>query len=187
MPVRMNFAATERTAVGRTVIAIVIVVVLIVAAAAGVYYYASRASTSSSSSSSSTSSVTSSGGVVNTLTMDDETWPAGNLNQLNSFAVIPYPDWLSYTVYQSLVTLNGTELYANGTIALEPMLAQSWNSSANGDNWTFFLQKGVTFSNGDPFNAYQVWGEMYGEYYLSGNTSGWAVGYNVFNMNTADF
>ncbi len=136
---------------------------------------------------SSTSSATSSGGVVSTLTMDDETWPAGNLNQLNSFAVIPYPDWLSYTVYQSLVTLNGTELYANGTIALEPMLAQSWNSSANGDNWTFFLQKGVTFSNGDPFNAYQVWGEMYGEYYLSGNTSGWAVGYNVFNMNTADF
>jgi peptide/nickel transport system substrate-binding protein len=85
------------------------------------------------------------------------------------------------------VTLNGTELYSNGTIALEPMLATSWNSSSNGDNWTFFLQKGVTFSNGDPFNAYQVWGEMYGEYYLSGNTSGWAVGYNVFNMNTADF
>jgi peptide/nickel transport system substrate-binding protein len=185
----MNLTATERTAVGRTVLAAVIVIVLIVAAAAGVYYYASRASTSSSAStiSSSSTSSTISSGTVKTLTIDDETWPAGDLNQLNSFAVIPYPDWLSYTVYQSLVTLNGTQLYSNGTIALEPMLASSWNSSTNGDSWTFFLQKGVTFSNGDPFNAYQVWGEMYGEYYLSGNSSGWAVGYNVFNMNTADF
>jgi ABC-type transport system substrate-binding protein len=85
------------------------------------------------------------------------------------------------------VTVNGNVLYANGTIKLLPMLATSWNSSADGKNWTFYLQKGVNFSNGDPFNAYQVWGELYGLYYLSGNSSGWAVGYNVFNMNTADF
>jgi ABC-type transport system substrate-binding protein len=85
------------------------------------------------------------------------------------------------------VTLNGTELYQNGTISVEPMLASSWNESASGTNWTFFLQKGVTFSNGDAFNAYQVWGQLYGFYYLSGNTSGWAVGYNVFNMNSSNF
>ncbi|MGA2665356.1 MAG: ABC transporter substrate-binding protein [Nitrososphaerales archaeon] len=190
----MNFAAAQRRAVGRTVIVVAVVVILILAVVAGVYYFASHTSTSSSTTSgtsstsgASSSSTSSSGGTVNTLTIDDETWPAGDLNQLNSFAVIPYPDWLSYTVYQSLVTLNGSELYQNGNIALEPMLAASWNESASGDTWTFFLQKGVTFSNGDPFNAYQVWGEMYGEYYLSGNTSGWAVGYNVFNMNTAGF
>ena len=85
-----------------------------------------------------------------------------------------YPNWLTYTVYQSLVTVNGSTLYGNGTIQVLPMLAKSWNSSAGGTTWTFFLQSGVTFSNGDPFNAYQVWGEMYGFYYLSGNTSGWA-------------
>jgi ABC-type transport system substrate-binding protein len=186
----MNLAATRRTAVGRTVIAVVIVVVLIVAAGAGVYYYASKATTAASTSSTSSTSgtgTTTSSGVINTLTVDDETWPNGNLNQLNAIGAIPYPNWLTYTVYQSLVTANGNVLYSNGTLKLEPMLASSWNSSSNGDNWTFFLQKGVNFSNGDPFNAYQVWGELYGFYYLSGNSSGWAVGYNVFNMNTADF
>jgi peptide/nickel transport system substrate-binding protein len=192
----MNLAATERKAVGRTAVAVIVVVVLVLAVAGGIAYYASKTTSTTTTSSSGTSTTSessgssttgTSGGVVGTLTIDDETWPAGDLNQLNQFAVIPYPDWLDYTVYQSLVTLNGTELYHNGTISLEPMLAKSWNESASGDTWTFFLQKGVDFSNGDPFNAYQVWGEMYGEYYLSGNTSGWAVGYNVFNMNDANF
>jgi ABC-type transport system substrate-binding protein len=182
----MNLAATERTAVGRTVIAAIIVVVLIVAAGAGVYYYASRASTTTTSSGA-TNSTTSTTGVVNTLLVDDETWPNGNLNQLNAIGAIPYPNWLDYSVYQSLVGVNGTTLYANGTLQLEPMLAASWNESSSGTNWTFQLQKGVDFSNGDPFNAYQVWAELYGFYYLSGNSSGWAVGYTVFNMNTADF
>jgi ABC-type transport system substrate-binding protein len=85
------------------------------------------------------------------------------------------------------VTVNGQILYANGTQKLLPMLASSWNSSASGDQWTFMLQKNVNFSNGDPFNAYQVWANFYGDYYLSANSSGWAVGYSVFNMNAATF
>ena len=193
----------------------VLVVIVLIAAVAAIYFYTSTAVTSSStsssissqtsstptsvSSSSSTSSVPSStsasstsgssstGGAVDTLTIDDETWPTGNLNQLNAIGAIPYPNWLSYTVYQSLVTVNGSTLYKNGTIQIEPMLAKSWNASASGTTWSFYLQPNVNFSNGDPLNAYQVWGEMYGFYYLSGNFSGWAVGYNVFNMSTADF
>jgi peptide/nickel transport system substrate-binding protein len=177
----------ERRAVGRTVVAAVIVIVLVVAAAAGVYYYTTLSKSSTTTSNSGGTTTTSSSGTINTLTIDDETWPTGNLNQLTAIGAIPYPNWLDYTVYQSLVTVNGAELYQNGTIQLEPMLASSWNESSSGTNWTFNLQKGVTFSNGDPFNAYQVWGELYGFYYLSGNNSGWAVGYNVFNMNTANF
>ncbi len=104
-----------------------------------------------------------------------------------AIGAIPYPNWLDYTVYQSLVTVNGNSMYSNGTIQLEPMLATSWNVSASGTKWTFFLQKNVNFSNGDPFNSYQVWAEDYAFYYLSANTSGWSMGYNVFNMNTANF
>src|ERR1035438_1486868 len=181
----MHFASQQRTAIGRTIIAAIIVVVLIVAAAAAVYFLTSSTSSASTGSTTSTSSTTS--GQVGTLTIDDETWPNGNLNQLYSIGAIPYPNWLDYTVYQSLVTANGNVLYANGTLKLLPMLAASWSSSASDDTWTFQLQQGVNFSNGDQFNAYQVWGALYGDYYLSGNSSGWAVGYSVFNMNNANF
>jgi ABC-type transport system substrate-binding protein len=85
------------------------------------------------------------------------------------------------------VTVNGTTLYKNGTVQVLPMLAKSWNSSTDGKTWTFFLQKGVNFSDGNPLNSYQVWGQMYGLYYLTANNSGWAVGYNVFNMNASNF
>jgi peptide/nickel transport system substrate-binding protein len=191
----MNLGGSQRAAVGRTSIAIIVVVVLILAAAAGIYLISTTSKTTTTTtnsnsmtgSSTGTSSTSTNSGPVGTLTIDDETWPTGSLNQLNAIGAIPYPNWLSYTVYQSLVTVNGNTLYNNGTIQVEPMLASSWNASASGTAWTFYLQKGVTFSNGDAFNAYQVWGELYGFYYLSGNTSGWAVGYNVFNMNNANF
>ncbi|MGA2665404.1 MAG: ABC transporter substrate-binding protein [Nitrososphaerales archaeon] len=187
----MLVASERRTGIGRTVIVAIVVVVLIVAAAGAIYAFSSNKSTStttsSSSSGSNTSTSSATGGTISTLTIDDETWPNGNLNQLYSIGAIPYPNWQDYTVYQSLVTANGNIIYSNGTLKLLPMLASSWNSSASGDQWTFMLQKGVTFSNGDPFNAYQVWGELYGDYYLSGNSSGWAVGYSVFNMNDSNF
>ena len=100
---------------------------------------------------------------------------------------MPYPNWLDFTVYQPLISVNGNEMYSNGTVTPEPGLASGWTEAANGTTWTFNLQQGVNFSNGDPFNSYQVWGQMYGFYYLTGNASGWASGYTVFNMNNAEF
>ena len=67
------------------------------------------------------------------------------------------------------------------------MLAQNWTVSPDGRTYTFNLRQGVNFSDGNPLNAYQVWGEMYGFYYLSFNSSSWMLSYNVFNMSTADF
>ncbi len=175
----------------------IVVVIIVIAAVAGSYALltskSSSTTTSTSSSSSatvSTSTSTSTGtgsGFMQTLTIDDAFWPAGDLNQLNALGEIPYPNWLTYTVYQSLVTLNGSALYDSGTVQLEPMLASSWTVSSNGLNYTFSLRPNVNFSDGDPLNAYQVWGEMYGFYYLSGNSSSWMLSYNVFNMNTANF
>jgi peptide/nickel transport system substrate-binding protein len=49
------------------------------------------------------------------------------------------------------------------------------------------LRQNVNFSNGDPFNAYQVWMEMYGFYYLSGNSSSWLESYDLFNMSGVNF
>jgi ABC-type transport system substrate-binding protein len=185
----------RKTAIGRGATAVIVIVVILVAAAAAYYFTIGSPAPGTSATNTSTSTTpttgttptTTSQGVISTLKIDDETWPTGDLNQLNAIGAIPYPNWLTYTVYQSLVTVDGTTLYSNGTIKLLPMLATSWNSSADGKTWTFFLKNGVSFSNGDPFNAYQVWGELYGFYYLSGNTSGWAVGYTVFNMDTANF
>lgn len=67
------------------------------------------------------------------------------------------------------------------------MLAENWTVSPDGRTYTFNLRPGVNFSDGNPLNSYQVWGEMYGFYYLSFNSSSWMLSYNVFNMSTADF
>ena len=46
-------------------------------------------------------------------------------------------------------------------------MASNFTQSADGRTYTFNLRQGVKFSDGNPFNAYQVWAEMYGFYYLS--------------------
>jgi len=94
---------------------------------------------------------------------------------------------LTYTVYQSLVTVNESAEYHYGNIQYLPGLAVNWTVSSNGTIYTFNLRQGVTFSNGDAFNAYQVWMQMYGFYYLSANSSTFLESYDLFNMSTADF
>src|SRR5919106_4772880 len=53
-------------------------------------------------------------------------------------------------MFEGLVTLSlgGTEI--------EPNLAESWESSEDGLEWTFNLRTGVTFHDGEPFNAEAV-------------------------------
>jgi peptide/nickel transport system substrate-binding protein len=53
-------------------------------------------------------------------------------------------------IYESLVSLKP------GTTELEPGLAQSWELSEDGLEYTFELQEGVTFHDGEPFNAEAV-------------------------------
>jgi peptide/nickel transport system substrate-binding protein len=40
-----------------------------------------------------------------------------------------------------------------GTSNVVPSLAESWETSADGKTWTFKLREGVTFHDGEPFNA----------------------------------
>ena len=51
------------------------------------------------------------------------------------------------TIYDSLVK------YKPGTVDVEPGLAKSYESSADGLTWTFHLREGVKFHDGTPFNA----------------------------------
>jgi len=100
---------------------------------------------------------------------------------------IPWPDWFAYSVYQPLISVNLTAEYQSNTIQYLPILAQNWTVSANQTIYTIDLRPNINFSNGDPFNAYQEWMELYGFYYLSANSSGWWQSYGIYNMSTVDF
>jgi ABC-type transport system substrate-binding protein len=144
-------------------------------------------SSASSSSQSSSSGSSSGSGFVQTLSIDEWNWPIDDLNQLYAVSELPWPNWLTYTVYQPLVSVNETAEYGTGQIQYLPGLADNWTISPDGKTYTFNLRHGVTFSNGDQFNAYQVWAEMYGFYYLSGNSSTWLESYDFFNMTNVNF
>jgi peptide/nickel transport system substrate-binding protein len=53
-------------------------------------------------------------------------------------------------IYETLIGLKP------GTTELVPELAKSWEASPDGLTWTFKLQSGVTFHDGEPFNAAAV-------------------------------
>jgi peptide/nickel transport system substrate-binding protein len=53
-------------------------------------------------------------------------------------------------IYEGLVHINGV------TLKPEPGLAQSWEVGADGLTWTFHIRKGVLWSDGAPFSAYDV-------------------------------
>jgi peptide/nickel transport system substrate-binding protein len=59
-------------------------------------------------------------------------------------------------VYQGLVAPNGTSV-----TTYVGVLAANWSVSSDGMTYTFYLRKGVHFSNGDPFNAYVEWFSVY--------------------------
>ncbi|OYU74265.1 MAG: ABC transporter substrate-binding protein, partial [Burkholderiales bacterium PBB5] len=55
-------------------------------------------------------------------------------------------------LYNVLETL--TKIQGNSTVL--PLLAQSWTVTPDNKTWAFKLRPGVTFHNGEPFNAQTV-------------------------------
>ena len=59
--------------------------------------------------------------------------------------------------FRILVNLyDGLVRYKDGTLEVEPSLAESWTISEDGKTYTFKLREGVTFHNGDAFTADDV-------------------------------
>ncbi|WP_141432546.1 ABC transporter substrate-binding protein [Bacillus sp. 03113] len=56
---------------------------------------------------------------------------------------------INYQIYDRLVTFNGE-------MEIIPQLAKSWTTSEDGKTWTFELNKGISFTDGTPFNAEAV-------------------------------
>ncbi|WP_185984245.1 nickel ABC transporter substrate-binding protein [Aureimonas mangrovi] len=75
-------------------------------------------------------------------------WPV-NVGPLNPHLYSPNQMFAQSMVYEPLV-----KYQRNGTLA--PWLAQSWEISEDGRVYTFHLREGVTFSNGEPFDAAAV-------------------------------
>jgi peptide/nickel transport system substrate-binding protein len=158
--------------------AVVVVVLVVVALLGGTYYYSSTITTSISS----TSALMTTTGPSSTLSIVDYQYPsAGTLNQLWNVEGNPFPDWLLGAVYQTLVAVNLTAEQRTGQFQLLPCLATGWAISSDGTTYTLNLRQGVTYSDGNPFNAYSLWTQVYMFYYLSGNSSAFWQGLDIFN------
>ena len=170
-------------AVTKTVAAIVVVIIVVIAGI-GVGLYSSMQPAAPTA----TTTSTMSSGLRDTLVIDELLWSGSDLNPIPPTLNIVGSDWWYYTVYQPLVTLNGSLVYSTGdTTQVLPDLATDWTVSPDGTVYTFNLRQNVTFSNGDPFNAYQVWGDWYEFYYLSGNSTSFMNGYQMFDMSNVQF
>ena len=123
----------------------IVVVILAVAAVAAYFATAGPSKTSTTSSSSAPTS--------NTLTVEEQDQP----DTLDPAVTYVTPGWeVVDQIYQGLVTYNGSSI-----TSFEGVLASSWTVSGDGMNYTFQLRHDVTFSNGDPFNAYVMWYSVY--------------------------
>lgn len=130
-----------RRAIGRTIAAVIVIVIVLVASI-GVYY----ASTSKKSASTTTSS-------SNTLVVEEGTQP----DSMDPAVEFTTPgNEITSNVYQGLVAPSLTN--ASGYVGV---LSTGWTVSADQMQWNFTLRQGVTFSNGDPFNAYVMWYSLY--------------------------
>jgi ABC-type transport system substrate-binding protein len=154
----------------------VIVIIIIIAAGVGVYF----ATQSSSAPVSSTTSISPSTSVSlpTTLTVDERAVP-GSMDP----GVVIDNDGLEVAQNTNLPLVfcgyNDTSCSFN---RLVPVLATSWTGSSDGMTYTFILRNGVYYNNGDPFNAYVVWWNVYRDmiinqasdfvFYLYFNTTG---------------
>lgn len=116
---------------GQKVLIAVIVVILIAAGATGGYLLSKKTSS------------------AKTLVVDAESQP----DSLDPAVTASTPGWgVVQQIYQTLVTYDNSS-----STQMVGMLAYKWSSGPNQLNWTFYLRQNVTFSNGDPFNAYVMW------------------------------
>ena len=93
---------------------------------------------------------------------------------------------VSSQIYETLVTT------APGSTEVIPQLATEWSATEDGLDWTFELQTGVTFHDGEPFNAAAVcfnfdrWYNFAGPLQLNSGAYYWRVIFGGFAANEPD-
>jgi peptide/nickel transport system substrate-binding protein len=160
-----------RAAIGR-IQGIVVVVVLLVAVVAGVYLYSMSKIPTTGTTSSSTSQLPTS------LVVEEESQP----DSLDPAVSYTTPGWeITEQVYQGLLAPDRTSY-----TSYVGVLARDWQISPDGMTYTFSLRTGVTFSNGDPFNAYVMWFSLYRTLVMNQGPA-WILGQNLAAGNGMDF
>jgi len=155
----------------KMILAAAVIVIIVIVGVAG--YFMSTSTTTPSSSTTMPSSSTASSMMPQTLTVDEGSPPTTN----DPGAAIDN---------------NGLELAQNtnlplifcanaGCTSFLPALATTWGQSTDGLTYTFNLRSGVYYSNGDPFNAYVVWYNIYRDLYI--NQAADFIFFTYFNTN----
>jgi peptide/nickel transport system substrate-binding protein len=126
----------------------VVVVVILVIAGVGVYF-ALRHSSTSSCGAHQTANI-----CVDQAEIPDSLDPAVTFST---------PGWAAVQqVYQGLVQYNGSSVTSFvGVLATTNGTPTTYNANTGFSTYTFDLRQGVTFSNGDPYNAYVQWYSLY--------------------------
>ena len=78
------------------------------------------------------------------------------VNTVQIFGTIDPAKINDYTEYMAGVNLYEALTTLDGSGAIQPLLAESWTTSADGLTWTFTLKDGVTFQDGTPVEARDV-------------------------------
>jgi peptide/nickel transport system substrate-binding protein len=137
----------------------VVVILLVVVASGAAYVFLGKGSqttttnTSSNTTNTSTTTPTTTAPLRTSLTVDEQT-PPDSLDPARTYETSGWEP--VEQIYQMLISYNDTSF-----TTYEGVLAKSWSVSSNFMNYTFNLRTGVTFSNGDPFNAYVEWYSVY--------------------------
>ncbi len=75
----------------------------------------------------------------------------GTTDKISSLDPAKAYDYLSCNILQNIMA--GLVRYVPGTTKIVPGMAKKWSISKDGLTYTFYLRKGLRFSNGDPINA----------------------------------
>ncbi|MCH1771567.1 MULTISPECIES: ABC transporter substrate-binding protein [Metallosphaera] len=152
-----------RKGISRTLVAGIIVVIVIIAAVAFISLsrhpttttpvnvtHTTNTTTTKTNVTVPTTNVTS---IPSSITVDEATPPV-SVDPASSFDVAGGE--LLQNVYQTLVFYNGTN-----TSSFVGVLAENYTVLNNGTTYVFHLWPFITFSNGDPLNATDVWFSVY--------------------------
>jgi len=174
-----------RRAISTTKAVILIVVIVCVAGAA--IYVTSTLTAPTPSMTTTTAAASPTLAQNSTLVIDDYLWSSsGTLNQLDA-SFFFWPDWLGSGIYQTLVAYNLTAEQKFGQIQFLPDLATNWTISPDMTTYTFSMRSGVSFSDGNPCNAYSFWADFYILHYLAANLTTFWNSLSIFDFSNVNF